>query len=65
MFIIFMQGQSSPERVEFIPVPIAMVWIVRLGIGFALSKFDHKRLPSYSNSALYVLVPDTILVLFW
>ena len=66
MFIIFMQGRSSPERVAFISVSVCNrsscpIWDLK---GFALSKFDRKTFPSYSSSVLYVSVPDTNLVLF-
>ena len=59
MFIIFMQGQSSPEKVEFISVPVChrSSCPIREPEGFALSKFDRKPFPSYSSSALYVSVP--------
>ena len=61
MFIIFMQGPNSPERVEFIPVPIChgLNCPIRDRFRFIL----HFR--PIQISALYVLVPDTILVLFW
>ena len=62
MFIILMQGRSSPERVEFISVTVCQrsSYPIRdLLKGFALSKFDRKIFPSYSvlSSALYVSVP--------
>ena len=59
MFIIFMEGQSSPERVEFISVLVCHCSSspIRDLYGFVLSKFENKALPSYSSSALYVKVP--------
>ena len=55
-----MQGQSCPERVEFISVPVchSSSCPIRDLKGFALSStFDSKTFPSYSSSALYVAVP--------
>ena len=57
MFIIFMQGRSSPERVEFDSVPVChrSSCPIRDPKGFALSKSDRK---TYSSSALHALVPE-------
>ena len=55
-----MQGRSSPERGNFISVPVyhrSSYSIRDLYKGFALSKLDLKMCPSYSSWALYVSVP--------
>ena len=54
-----MQGQSSPERVELISVPVCRrsSCPIRALKRFALSKRDCKTFPSYSSSALFVSVP--------
>ena len=57
MFIIFMQGQSSPERVELISVPVCNRSSCPIRAGFALSKFKRKTFPSHSSSTLYIPVP--------
>ena len=60
MFIIFMQGRSSLDRVKFISISAchrSSCPIRDLPKGFALSKFDRKIFPPYSSSSLYVSVP--------
>ena len=53
-----MQGRSSPERLEFISVPVCHRSSRPIGDckGFALFKFDRKTIPFYSSSALYVSI---------
>ena len=67
MFIIFMEGRISPERVEFISVAVCYGSSCPYTDlkGFPLSKFGRKTFPSYSSSALYVPVPGYCFSIIW
>ena len=65
MFIIFMPGRSSPEKIEFISLPVChgSSCPIRDLSGDSLPKFDRKAFPSYSSSVLYVSVPGYYLII--